>query len=76
MKTIIGLAALALFLDASNGSCNAQMVVKQEPMMLNRGAVVLVDDGSCPKGQIKQVTAQVATVTDTYRPLERKCIRR
>jgi hypothetical protein len=75
MKTISGSAALALFLAAS-GSCHAQTVVKKEPMMLNSGAVVLVDDGSCPKGKIKQVTARAATVTDTYRPLERKCIRR
>ncbi len=77
MKTIVGSAAMALFLAAS-GSCNAQTVLKQEPMMMNRGAVVLVDDGSCPKGQIKQVTTQLATgvVTAPYGAVERKCIRR
>ena len=33
-------------------------VLKQEPPMgqLREGQVVLVDDGSCPAGQIKQVT--------------------
>jgi hypothetical protein len=77
MKTIIGSAALALLLAAS-GSCNAQTVLKQEPMMINRGTVVLVDDGSCPKGQIKQVTAQAATgsVDSPYGTVTRKCIRR
>lgn len=32
--------------------------LKQEPAMgqLREGQVVLVDDGSCPAGQIKQVT--------------------
>ncbi len=34
-------------------------VLQQEPGagQLRTGQVVLVDDGSCPKGQIKQVTA-------------------
>lgn len=37
----------------------AQAIVKQEPPPggLRRGQMVLVDDGSCPKGQIKQVIA-------------------
>ena len=77
MKTMIGSAAMALLLAAS-GVCHAQTVVKQEPMMMNRGTVVLVDDGSCPKGQIKQVTAQGATgsVDAPYGAVTRKCIRK
>ena len=77
MKTIIGSAAAALLLAAS-GASNAQPVLKQEPMMMNRGAVVLVDDGSCPKGQIKQVATQLATgvVTAPYGAVTKTCIRR
>jgi hypothetical protein len=38
-------AALAL-LFAATGFGNAQTALKQEPMMMNRGTVVLVDDGN------------------------------
>ena len=56
MKTcMIRLATLILFATAS-GSCNAQVVVKQEPLDMRNGATVLVDDGSCGKGKIKLVT--------------------
>ena len=77
MKTIIGSTAMAMFL-AAMGSCNAQTVLKQEPTMMNRGTVVLVDDGSCPRGQIKQVTAQAATgsVDAPYGSATKKCIKR
>jgi hypothetical protein len=39
-------------------SINAQQILKSEPPRggLPAGAVVLVDDGSCPKGKIKEVT--------------------
>jgi hypothetical protein len=75
MKMVIGSSALALFLAAS-AFCNAQPALKQEPMMMNRGTVVLVDDGSCPRGQIKQVGTGPATgvVTNPYGAVERKCI--
>jgi hypothetical protein len=33
MKTVIGSAALVMFLAAS-GSCNSQTVLKREPMMM------------------------------------------
>ena len=57
MKTIIGLAISALFL-ASNGICSAQATLKQEPtQVMQQGTSVLVDDGTCGKGKIKQVTA-------------------
>jgi hypothetical protein len=56
MKTIIGLAILAPFF--ASGICNAQPVFKQEPpLFLQQGQTVLVDDGTCGKGKIKQVTA-------------------
>jgi hypothetical protein len=56
MKTTIGLAILAPFL--ASGICNAQQVLKQEPrLVMQQGQTVLVDDGTCGKGKIKQVTA-------------------
>ena len=56
MKQIVGLASLALLLSVS--SSNAQVVVKQEPFdgQMVPGGVVLVDDGTCGKGKIKEVT--------------------
>jgi hypothetical protein len=77
MKAVIGSAVLAVSLVASH-PCNSQTVVKREPMMMNRGTVVLVDDGSCPKGQIKQVTAQAATgsVDAPYGSPIKKCIKK
>jgi DNA-binding CsgD family transcriptional regulator len=66
----IGSVALVMFL-ATSGSCNSQTVLKREPMM-NRGTVVLVDDGSCPKGQIKQVTAQATTSALKSRAMKKK----
>ena len=49
---------LGLALTAA-GAAVAQTVMKHEPPpgALKRGTVVLVDDGSCPAGQIKEVTA-------------------
>ena len=75
MKMMIGSAALALFL-AAGAACNAQTSLKGEPMMMNRGTVVLVDDGSCPRGQIKQVATELATgvLTNPYGAVTRKCI--
>jgi hypothetical protein len=74
MKTIVGPAAFAFF--AASSFCNAQQVLKQEPTMMNRGTVVLVDDGSCPRGQVKQVSTVLATgvVTNPYGEVTRKCI--
>jgi hypothetical protein len=75
MRTIIGLVTLALLL-ASNDICNAQVILKQEPLYLLQRSSVLVDDGSCGKGKIKQVTA------GDYNPMfgsenrVRKCVSR
>jgi hypothetical protein len=57
MKTIVASTTLVLFF-ASNGIGNAQVVLKQEPVqVMQQGASVLVDDGTCGKGKIKQVSA-------------------
>jgi hypothetical protein len=73
MKTIVSVA-LILFLAAS-GCCNAQPVVKQEPFdgRMVPGAVILVDDGTCGKGKIKQVTGGEVGAMNP-RPRTRKCI--
>ena len=70
MKTVIGSTALVLFLAATT-FCNAQPALKQEPMMMNRGTVVLVDDGSCPTGQIKQVSTEFHR--SRHQPLRHRC---
>ena len=77
MKTVVGSVALVMFLAASGG-CHAQTVLKREPMMMNRGMVVLVDDGSCPRRQIKQLTAQAAngSVDSPYGSATKKCIKK
>ncbi len=48
-----------------------QNVLKSEPPSgtLALGQKVLVDDGSCPKGQVKQVTGSVKGV-----PRQRQCV--
>jgi hypothetical protein len=53
----IVIALVAVVIMAS--SALAQGLLKQEPPSgaLRRGTTVLVDDGSCPPGQIKEVTA-------------------
>ncbi len=49
-------AVLLLTLCAMAAPCGAQTVVKQEPLDGRNGATVFVDDGTCPKGSIKQVS--------------------
>ena len=81
MRTLVmGAIALSVVL-AAGGICiaassdsNAQ-VVKQEPFdgQMVPGAVLLVDDGTCGKGKIKQVTGGEIGAMDP-RPRTRKCI--
>jgi hypothetical protein len=52
-------AALGLLIFVAGGSAaSAQAIYKQEPAPgeIRAGHKVLVDDGRCPKGQIKEVT--------------------
>lgn len=74
MKTLItGTAVLTLFV-AAGGICNAQVVVKQEPLDMRNGATVLVDDGTCGKGKIKLVTATHGNAMPGAPLREAKCI--
>lgn len=72
--TVIGSVALALLL-ASGGACGAQTVVKQEPWegKMEPGQVILVDDGTCGKGKIKEVTGGELGAMNP-RPRTRRCI--
>ena len=74
MRAFVGLAPLVMFVTASS-LCNAQAVVKQEPPAGNlpSGAVVLVDDGTCGKGKVKQVTGGNHSAMNPT-PRTRKCI--
>jgi 3-phenylpropionate/cinnamic acid dioxygenase small subunit len=73
MRQIIESATLALLVAASSPG-NAQ-VLKQEPLdgKMVPGSVVLVDDGTCGKGKIKQVTGGETDAMNP-RPRIRKCI--
>jgi hypothetical protein len=73
MSQIIESAALALLLVTSSPG-NAQML-KQEPLegKMVPGSVLLVDDGSCGKGRIKQVTGGETDAMNP-RPRTRKCV--
>lgn len=67
---IIGAFTLILLNDVG-----AQEIMKSEPASgaLAAGTTVLVDDGTCPKGQIKQVTGG-KRVDGVQR--QKKCIKR
>ena len=49
-------ARYCLILIAVPGTALAQIVTRETPMgAMREGEIVLVDDGTCPKGQIKRV---------------------
>jgi hypothetical protein len=74
MKTrMIRLATSLLFATVS-GACNAQVIVKQEPLDMRNGATVLVDDGSCGKGKIKLVTVTHGNAMPGAPARAEKCI--
>ena len=54
-------------------SLSAAQVLKQEPAMgaLREGQVVLVDDGTCPEGQIKRVTGGNHVKAGGFKQIER-----
>jgi hypothetical protein len=62
----------AIILIGLAGAALAQ--VKHEPAMgaLKEGQVVLVDDGSCPKGQIKRVVGGNHFTVGGFKKIERK----
>lgn len=67
------LAAIALF--ALAGSARAEIVSREQDIAdLRLGQRVLVDDGSCPAGQIKEVSGTQMTTAGVLRA--RKCVPR
>jgi hypothetical protein len=74
MTKIIALAFVATLAAAAHAAV-AQTILKEEPKrnLLKHGKVVLVDDGSCPVGQIKEVTGgKNDAATDVKRT--RRCV--
>jgi hypothetical protein len=66
-------AGLALWLVATSAS--AQTVSREQDIPdLRLGQRVMVDDGSCPAGQIKEVMGSQMTASGVLRT--RKCIQR
>jgi hypothetical protein len=50
-------ASVVLTAILSAGGASAQMLKREPPMgALKEGQTVLVDDGACPKGQVRRVT--------------------
>ena len=76
MRAITGSVVLALIL-ATTAISSAQ-VLKSEPPegSLKSGVTVLVDDGTCGKGKIKQVTGGNNRNGGTGGARQKKCIAR
>jgi hypothetical protein len=65
----------ALLLLGSAGSAAAQQVAREQDIVdLRLGQRIMVDDGSCPAGQIKEVTGVKLTTMGIARA--RKCVPR
>ena len=75
MKHVVWQVIFAFLVTATDS--HAQMVVKQEPFdgQMVPGQVILVDDGSCGRGKIKQVTGGEIGAMNP-RPRTRTCIPR
>jgi len=73
MRTVLALAALAL-LALADGA-RAEIVSREQDIVdLRLGQRVMVDDGSCPAGQIKEVQGSQMTASGVVRT--RKCVPR
>jgi hypothetical protein len=65
----------ALLLLGLAGPATAEQVAREQDIIdLRLGQRVMVDDGSCPAGQIKEVTGVKMTTTGIARA--RKCVPR
>ena len=72
--SILLLAGFALSPPGSSSAMEGQVSRQQDIVGLRLGQRVLVDDGSCPTGQIKEVSGAQMTTTGVVRV--RKCIPR
>lgn len=71
---MIGLAAGAAALAAVTGVRAEQVSSERDIVDLRLGQRILVDDGSCPTGQIKQVTGAQLSSAGVVRRVE--CVSR
>jgi len=68
-------ALAALMLLAFAGTARAEIVSREQDIVdLRLGQRVMVDDGSCPAGQIKEVQGAQMTTSGVVRT--RKCVPR
>jgi hypothetical protein len=75
MRVIPSIAAFALLAFATPALAQQQTVMRESDVPdLRLGQRVLVDDGSCPAGQIKEVSGSQMTTTGVVRT--RKCVPR
>ena len=73
MRKALALAALALL--ASAAAAHAEIVSREQDIVdLRLGQKIMVDDGSCPAGQIKEVMGTQMTSSGVLRA--RKCVPR
>ena len=73
MPKALALAALALL--ASAAAARAEIVSREQDIAdLRLGQKIMVDDGSCPAGQIKEVMGAQMTSSGVART--RKCVPR
>ncbi len=77
-QTLLSSAVVFAIATAPFAGEAAADVLKREPPMgqLREGQIVLVDDGSCPAGQIKQVTGGNHVAAGGFKNIvrTRKCI--
>jgi uncharacterized protein DUF6719 len=74
MRLLASIAALALLVFASSAPAQQAVMREQDIVDLRLGQRVLVDDGSCPAGQIKEVSGSQMTASGIVRT--RKCVPR
>jgi hypothetical protein len=73
IRRSLALATLAML--ASTGLASAQTVAREQDIAdVRLGQRILVDDGSCPAGQIKEVAGSQMTTSGVLRT--KKCIPR
>ena len=79
-RRIVAFAAIcAVAVAMVAGQARAEVLKKEPPMgALREGQVVLVDDGSCPSGQIKEVTGGNHVAAGGFKHIvrTRRCIAR
>jgi hypothetical protein len=74
MRTFPSIVAVALLAFATSAVAQQPVMREADIPDLRLGQRVLVDDGSCPAGQIKEVQGSQMTTTGVVRT--RKCIPR